>query len=160
MNNELYNKLTQIKTLIESCLGTISGAQEPTRRISKKSPFKNINEDDRILLIVNKIKSCDETDKIESCILDKNGMQAKILLPYYICFKYFQDQSLTTGDIEKITSELRTKIKTSNVSSAIANGLQKYLHADSIRKKGKPIKYTLNRKGAKYFESLLNTNET
>lgn len=112
-----------------------------------------------MLLIVNKIKNCGENEKIEKEILDKISIPGRVLLPFYICYKYFPQQGLTTGDVSKITSELRVGIKTPNVSKAITDSLQKYLEGDSTRMRGKAVVYKLNRKGAKYFESLLNADE-
>lgn len=77
------------------------------------------------------------------------------MLPFYICYKYFPDRGLTTGDIEKITAELRVKVQTPNVSKAISGSLQKYLFGDARRVKGKAIHYRLSRKGAQYFEGLI-----
>jgi len=66
---------------------------------------------------------------------------------------------LTTGDVEKITADLKVRVKTPNVSNAIAESLQKYLDGDSTRIKGKAVRYKLNRKGARYFESLIGKHE-
>ncbi|MFA5000738.1 MAG: hypothetical protein WC531_00715 [Candidatus Paceibacterota bacterium] len=153
-------KLSQIKSLAEECLGTLSDAQTPRRHSAHvKKAKKDDVPIDYILSIVNKIKNCDESDQVEKNILDKTSLSGRILLPFYICYKYFPEQGLTTGDVEKITSELRVKVQTPNVSKAISDSLHKYLEGNSTRVKGKPVIYKLNRKGAKYFESLLNPNE-
>jgi len=111
------------------------------------------------LEIVNKIKNCQEAEKIETEILDKNTLLGRVLLPFYICYKYFPEQGLTTGDVEKITDQLRTRVKIPNVSNAVAGPLWKYLAGDSSRVKGKVVVYKLNRKGATFFESLLNAKQ-
>lgn len=114
------------------------------------------NAGDLILAIVNKVGDCGESEKIQNKILDQKDMEAKILLCFYISYKYFKNEWLTTGDIEKITSGLGTKIAVGNVSNKIKSNLRQYLESGSVRRKGSPTPYRLNRKGAKYFESLLN----
>lgn len=158
-NKKLISKLNQIKLLVDECLANLNGNESSA--LTKKELTTNVKEDtgDIVLLIVNKIKNCSESEKIDSQILAKNAVKGRILLPYYICFKYFQEQGLTTGDIEKITSELRVRIKTPNVSNYITKSLWKYLDGDTSRVKGKTVVYKLNRKGATHFESILNQND-
>ena len=159
-NQTLFAKLNEIKRLAEEGLATLSGDHAPKRKqISEKKNKKSGAFSDPILLIVNKIKDCEESEKIDAQVLNKISLPARVLLPFYICYKYFPEQGLTTGDIEKITSQLRVRVKVPNVSKAVASSLQKYLAGDSIRGRGKTSRYKLNLKGAKYFESLLNPNE-
>jgi len=159
-NQTLSTKLNQIKQLSEECLAVLSNNPASTQKsITTEAPIKKDADTNYILLIVNKIKNCDESDLIEKEILDKTFSPGRILLSFYVCYKYFPERGLTTGDIEKITSELRVKVQTPNVSKAISDSLHKYLEGNSTRVKGKPILYKLNRKGAKFFESLLNQNE-
>jgi len=159
-NDKLVTKLNEIKTLVDECLVSLP-KHSPKRKITspKSEVKKNNGSSDYILTIVNKIKNCEESEKIEKKILDKSSIPGRILLPFYICYKYFPQQGLTTGDVAKITSELRVGIKTPNVSKAITDSLQKYLEGNSTRTKGKAVVYKLNRKGAKCFESLLNPDE-
>jgi len=159
-NQTLFAKLNEIKRLAEEGLAALSGDRAPKhKQISKKENKKEGAFLDSILLIVNKIKDCEESEKIDAQVLNKISLPARVLLPFYICYKYFPEQGLTTGDIEKITSQLRVRVKVPNVSKAVAGSLQKYLAGDSIRGRGKTSRYKLNLKGAKYFESLLNPNE-
>ena len=159
-NQILFAKLNEIKRLVEEGLAALSGDHAPKhKQISKKENKKGGALSDPILLIVNKIKDCEESEKIYAQVLNKISLPARVLLPFYICYKYFPEQDLTTGDIEKITSELRVRVKVPNVSKAVAGSLQKYLAGDSTRGRGKAGRYKLNLKGAKYFESLLNPNE-
>ncbi|KKS55836.1 MAG: hypothetical protein UV20_C0021G0017 [Candidatus Magasanikbacteria bacterium GW2011_GWA2_42_32] len=119
----------------------------------------NKESDALILAMVNKIGECNESEEIQSKVLDKADMEGKILLCFYISHKYFKNAWLTTGDIEKITSGLGTKITAGNVSNKITGGLRKYLESGSVRKKGQSTPYRFNRKGAKRFEEILNRNE-
>jgi len=111
--------------------------------------------DDLILSIVNKVGDCDESEKIQSKVLDQKNMEAKILLCFYISYKYFKNAWLTTGDIEKITSGLGAKIAVGNVSNKIKGELRQYLESGAVRKRGQPTPYRLNRKGSKRFEAIL-----
>ncbi len=157
--DKLLDALNEIKTLAENCIGALSGESNSTHKSVRKAELQSDLHRSPIVTIVKKIKDCDEADKIEAEILDKTAQSGRVLLPFFICHKYFPQQTLTTGDIEKITSELGVKVKTSNVSTAITKSLQKYLDGSSTRKKGRAVSYKLNRKGAKYFESLLTSNE-
>jgi len=159
MNNQtLIVKLSQIKDLLEECLGALSNGKTEENESTPKKEIR-VKESNYILLIINKIKNCDEAEKIEKEILDKTAMSGRILLPFYICHKYFPEQGLTTGDVAKITLDLGAKVQVPNVSKAISKSLLKYLDGNSTRAKGKIMVYKLNRKGAKYFESILNLDE-
>lgn len=153
--DKLLDTLNEIKALAESCITALAGDSKIPRKPTPKTQSQKSSSAGSILEIVNKIKNSDEADAIETNVLDKSAVAGRILLPFFICSKYFPTQRLTSGDVEKITSELGVKIKTSNVSKAITNSLLKYLDGDSTRKKGKAVSYKLNRKGVKYFESLL-----
>lgn len=159
-NNKLVAKLKEAMSLVNECVEHISKEKHLNGVVvtKKKKEGEPISDDYR-LAIVNKIKNCQEVDKIEKQILDKSSVAGRILLPFYVCFKYFPSQGLTTGDIAKITSELRVGVKTPNVSKAVTESLQKYLEGNSTRVKGKPVVYRLNRKGAHYFESIINSDE-
>ena len=157
--DKLLDTLNEIKALTDDCISALSGNNKSTRKSAHKAEVRKGVGSSPVLTIVNKIKNCTEADKIEAQILDKSAVAGRILLPFFICYKYFPQQTLTSGDVAKITGELRVKIKTPNVSKAITNSLQKYLDGDSTRQKGKAVCYKLNRKGAKYFGSILTANE-
>ena len=168
MNNQtLVTKLNEIKRIADECLADLSGVHpQHHEQVSKKGNPKDSpkdtdisNSSDLTLPIVNKIADCDENEKIQSEVLDQKNMEAKILLCFFISQKYFDNTWLTTGDVEKITSGLGTKITAGNVSNKITGGTRQYLESGAVRKKGQPTPYRLNRKGTKYFESLLNPNE-
>ena len=149
---DLSIKLNEIKKLVDECLESLGDVKISNKKQTKKEEKKKI---DITLLIVNKIKDCEEFEEIEKEVLDKNSIPNRVLVPFYICYKYFPEQGLTTGNIEKITEELGVRVRTPNVSNAITNSLWKYLAGDSSRKKGKAVVYKLNRKGVNYFESIL-----
>lgn len=154
---ELARGLEAIRDLADGLLRDLNASAGP--KLKERTRKQPANPKDSILGIVNKIKNCDESDRIEAKILNKTSIPGRVLMPFYICYKYFPDQSLTTGDIEKITGELRVRVKTPNVSNAIAGPLRKFLFGDSIRAKGKAVRYKLSRKGATHFEGLIKGNE-
>ncbi len=120
---------------------------------------KTIDSGALILSIVNKIGECNESEEIQSRVFDKTSMEGKILLCFYISYKYFKNTWLTTSNIEKITSALGTKITAGNVSNKIKDELRKYLESGAVRKKGQPTPYRLNRKGVKRFEEIIHPQE-
>ena len=154
-----------IKQIIKQLNGferRISALEDSTRPIKKKEAQQEVENqhlDDLVLSITNKAGDCDESDKIQSNILDQKGMNVKILLSFYVSYKYFKNAWLTTGDIEKITSNLGVRIAVSNVSNKIKSNLRQYLESGSVRRLGLPTPYRLNRNGVKYFESLLGADE-
>jgi len=157
-NQNLFTKLSEIKKLTEECLASLSDVNTPKyKQVIKKENKKDSVASVPILSIVNKIKNCDEFEKIEKEILGKTALAGRILLPFYICYKYFPERRLTTGDIEKITDRLKGKIQTPNVSKTISKSLHKYLEGNFLPGRNqKMLAYTLTSRGAKYFELLLN----
>jgi hypothetical protein len=154
----LQTKLEQIQTLVAESLAEITTGKFKIKQQSKPKAQLEKQEKgngDKIIQIVNKIKNCEEADEIEINILNENGMAGRILLPFYISYKYFSQAVLTTGNVEKITAELGVRIKSPNVANAIKGGLYRYLVSNTTRIKGAKTFYKLNRKGAKYFEVLL-----
>jgi len=133
--------------------------ERPIRRKEVRGQTEKQNSDDLILLIVNKVGDCVESEEMQSKILDRKGMEEKILLCFYISYKYFKNEWLTTGDIERVTSGLGAKIAVGNVSNKIKEELIKYLESGAVRKKGQPTPYRLNRKGVKRFEEIIHTQE-
>jgi len=149
---EVIAALFDAKTKIEKCIAVLSETD------NIKHELKAIKvQGNYVLSIVNQIKDCDESDLIAKKILDGRSLANRVLLPFYICYKYFPSIALTSGDVTKVTLDLRIGVKQPNVSRAITKDLVRYLQSDGTRIKGKLIRYTLNRKGAVYFETLLNT---
>ena len=118
----------------------------------------NKESDALILAMVNKIGECNESEEIQSKVLDKADMEGKILLCFYISHKYFKNAWLTTGDIEKITSGLGTKITAGNVSNKITGGRRdNQRHIVSTGKVRRDLKKYLigmriNRRHARYCQ--------
>jgi len=139
----------------EKRICTLEADTQPAKKKVVSGQMDTANPRDLILSIVNKVGDCDESEEIQSKVLDQKSMEAKILLCFYISYKYFENAWVTTGDIEKITSGLATKIAVGNVSNKITGELQQYLESGAVRKRGQPTPYRLNRKGFKRFEEIL-----
>ncbi len=160
MSNTKLQKILQQLEDHEKRIRVLETRALPAKKRVTPETIGTNNSNALILDIVNKIGECDESEKIQNKILDKTDMEGKILLCFYITHKYFKNTWLTTGDIEKITSGLGTRITAGNASNKITGGLRKYLESGAVRRKGQPTPYRLNRKGVKRFEEILNENES
>ena len=83
--NNLENKLKQIQSLVIDCLSEVS-SDKPKAFVANKTKQTKTDTatEDKIMKVVNKVKNCNETEKIEKQILDKRAMEGKIILPFYI----------------------------------------------------------------------------
>ena len=115
-----------------------------------------------ITAIVNAVKSSDDADSIEEKILDKTSQVDRTLLPLYVVHEYMDKKfSLTSGEINKITTQLGVPIATANISNTLSRTASRYVMADSVRQPGVPVRYQLSRKGVQYMKSVIKgeTNE-
>lgn len=109
-----------------------------------------------ITALVNCIKECDEAEAIETRILDRTSQVDRTLLPLYIVHEHMGNQAgLTSGEINKITTELSVPIAQPAASRTLSGAAAKYVIADGTRKRGKPLRYKLSRRGLKYLKSVL-----
>lgn len=149
----LKEKLKLIETLVGECLVELDGKETSTQPV-KTSAEESKSTEDIGLQIANKICDCDEYELLEKKIIDTEDKEAKILMCFYISKKYFENQWLTSGNVEKITSEIGIKITVSNASKLLKK-MRAYLECGESRKKGVPTKYRLNRNGLKKVEEIL-----
>jgi len=106
--------------------------------------------------IINLIKNCEEAEAIEAQILDRTSQVNRILLPLYIVHKHLGDKfGLTSGNINKITTDLGIPIQTPNVSNKLSGTASRYVIGHAVREQGKVIRYKLSRRGVKYLSSVL-----
>ncbi|MDY6948270.1 MAG: hypothetical protein SXG53_21390 [Pseudomonadota bacterium] len=106
--------------------------------------------------IANIVKTCEEAEAIEEKILDKTSQVDRTLLPLYIVHDYFKNEhGLTSGDINKITTQLGIPISTANASNTLSGTASRYVMADSVRKQGVPVRYKLTRRGQKYVKAVI-----
>lgn len=149
MNKEISEILEHIN-LLEQRIITLE-------RNSSKTPIKSetvIEDDDMDLAMANSITNCEEAELIQNKVLDSRNLEARILLCFFISDKYFGNAWLTSGNIERITSELGVKVSSANASTKLKS-LRAYLESGKVRKNGLPTPYRLNRSGQKRFENIL-----
>ena len=155
-NDDLVKKLNQIRLLVDECIdalsdGSVSSSGKETVGDSDKS-------DDLIAIIKEKITFCEDAAIIEKKILNGRSVPNRVMLPLYICYKYFHDIWLTCGDIAKLTAELNAPVSASIVHRAISNPLKKHL-MKRPKSQGKVAAYKLKRPGVKHFEEVLFSDE-
>ena len=105
---------------------------------------------------MNEVKSCDEAEAIETRILDKSSQVDRTLLPLYIVYEYFENKhALSSGDINRVTTQLSVPVSQPNASSTLSGTASKYVMGDIVRTKGSRVRYKLNRRGVKYLKSVI-----
>jgi hypothetical protein len=106
--------------------------------------------------IVNLVKTCDEAEAIEASILDRDSQVDRTLLALYIVHEYLGNAfGLSSGDINKITSDLGIPISTPHASHALSGPASRYVIGDKMRKRGRKVRYKLHRRGVEYLKSVL-----
>jgi len=106
--------------------------------------------------IITLIKDCDEAEAIETQILDRVAQVDRTLLPLYIVHEYLGDAvGLTSGDVNKITTNLGIPISRPNASSTLSGTASKYVIGDKVKVKGRPVRYKLSRRGVQYLKQVL-----
>lgn len=155
MNKNNFQQILDRLNDYERRIRVLEIGTQPAKKKVISGQTDTANPDDLILSIVNKVGDSDESEEIQSKVLDQRSMDAKILLCFYISYKYFKNEWLTSGSIEKITSDLGTKVDKGNASNKIKKEIRQYLESGTTRKKGQPTPYRLNRKGFKRFEEIL-----
>jgi hypothetical protein len=133
----------------------------PKRRGSQKARRESAdsgaedNEPD-ISVVVNLAKTCNESEAIEKHILDRTSVVDRTLLPLYIVHKYQKNAyGLTSGDINRFTTELGIPIATPNIANTLAGSASRYVVGDKLRKRGTAVRYKLSHRGLKYLQSII-----
>jgi len=102
------------------------------------------------------VKNCDEAESIENKILDKASQVNRTLLPLYIVHEHMDNAvALTSGDINKITTDLGIPIATPNASRTLSGTASRYVIGDQVRTKGQPVRYKLSHRGIQYIKSVI-----
>lgn len=106
--------------------------------------------------IINLVKTSDEAEQIEANILDRASVVDRTLLPLYIVHEYLDNAfGLTSGDVNKITTDLGIPVRTPHASTTLSKTAARYVVADRVRKKGVPTRYKLVRRGVQYMKSVI-----
>lgn len=160
---EIEGSAGEIERLLEFYSNRASQSVPTLQRLTqtkKKAPKKTekIDSNDKLDLakIVNLVKDSDEAEAIETQILDRSGQVNRVLLPLYIVHAHMGNAiGLTSGDVNKITTELGIPIGTANASTTLSKTASKYVIGDKTRKRGQSVRYKLSRRGVQYFKSIL-----
>jgi len=127
---------------------------------AKPRPTKSTTEPGvNIAEIVNHVKNSDEAEIIETRILDKTSMVNRVLLPFYIVHQYMDNAyGLSSGDINRVTTDLGIPVSTPNASRALSGTAAKYVMGDTVRKMGRKVLYKLTRRGLQYMQEVLSAS--
>lgn len=111
--------------------------------------------------IVRLVKDCDEAETIEKRILDRSSQVDRTLLPLYIVNEYLNNSyGLTSGDVNKVTTDLGIPISQPAASRALSGTAKRYVIGDKMKKKGQPVRYKLSRRGVQYMKAVLEGKES
>jgi hypothetical protein len=125
-------------------------ADSQTSESTDKDDSPNLHE------IVNTAKTCDQAEAIEHQILDRTSQVDRILLPLYIIHEHFDNRfGLSSGEIARVTRDLGVPVSQPNVSKTLSSVASRYVMGDTVRQKGRAVKYKLNRRGLQYLKSVI-----
>lgn len=114
------------------------------------------DEQPDIARIVAVIKECDEAEAIEGKVLAKRDVLNRVLMCLWAVHKYINPMlGLTSGEVESITDQLGVKVAMSHASTTLSDRARSYVTADSVRRRGAPVRYRLNRRGVQAFDGVL-----
>src|SRR5260370_25725897 len=106
--------------------------------------------------LVNLAKSCDEAEAIETQMLDMSSQVDRTLLPLYLVHEHRKNNfALSSGEIAKVTRDLGVPVSQPNASKVLSGVGSRYVMGDTVRRKGRAVKYKLNRRGAAYLKSVI-----
>ncbi len=109
--------------------------------------------------VITLVKDCDESEAIEKQILDRTSQVDRTLLPLYIVHEYLDNAfGLTSGEVNKITTDLGIPISQPNASRTLSGTASKYVIGDKVKVKGQAVRYKLSRRGVRYMKEVLAGN--
>ncbi len=124
--------------------------ETPPSSVSPGSATPDLNQ------IVNLVKNSDEAEAIETNVLDRSSQVDRTLLPLYIIHEHLKNAfGLSSGEINKITTELGVPVSQPNASSTLSGTAARYVIGDKVRKKGQPVRYKLSRRGLQYMKAVI-----
>ena len=146
----------EVRELLEYYQSRRIATPKPPPPTGSKPPKDKQKDDIDHAQIVNLVKTIDEAEGIEKNILDRTSQVDRTLLPLYIVHEHIGNAfSLTSGDISKVTTDLGIPIATANASRTLSGTASRYVIGDQMRKKGRPVRYKLSRRGVKYMKSVI-----
>lgn len=128
------------------------GAARKASKATADAPSASANLSD----IVAVVKNCEEADAIEKQVLDRTSQVDRTLLPLYVVHEYFDNAfGLSSGEVNKITTDLGVPLSQPNASKTLSGTASKYVIGDRVRRKGQTVKYKLSHRGIKYIRSVI-----
>lgn len=161
---EIDGSLEEIQKLADHVGRQTSGpplqpaARSPAPSQTPRAAAEGLEGDEEpdIAHIASIIKDCNEAEQIAVRVLDQNDMLNKVLMCLWAVYRYVNpNMGLTSGNVEKITDQLGVRISTANASKTLSGRANPFVSGDSVRKKGSPVRYRINRRGMQVFEALL-----
>lgn len=161
---QIEGSTEEVRELLEFYGAAGSGTPAASKKkAAKKTPRKKASaapsdepKSVDITAIVNLVKSCEEAEDVEVRILDKASQVNRTLLPLYMVHEYLEDDhALSSGDINKVTTQLSVPVATPNASRTLSGTASKYVIGDTTRKRGATVRYKLNRRGVKYMKAVI-----
>jgi hypothetical protein len=138
---------------------TRSTQKSKARARSVRSPEDKRDGKPDLSGIVTLAKDCDEAEAIEKQILDRTAQVDRTLLPLYIVHEHLSSAfGLTSGEVNKITTDLGIPISQPNASNTLSGTASKYVIGDKVKVRGQPVRYKLSRRGVKYIKEILAGN--
>jgi len=127
----------------------------PQAKVSQAAPNGGDTKVD-LVEIVNLVRTCDTSERIESAVLDSTNVLNRVLLPLFIVHEHKANAfGLTSGEVNKILTELGVPITQPHVSTCLSGPAKSYVIGDKMRVKGHAVRYKLNRRGVQYFQQVL-----
>ena len=106
--------------------------------------------------LVNSLKGYEDFDALERSILDKGTMLYRVLLPLFVSNRSFPEKGgLTSGDIVRFLTQFNIKIDQGNAARTLSSEGSKYVIGDTVRVKGRPVRYKISRSGIQHVELLI-----
>lgn len=145
-------------TLLSSHPSDTPRKGKDTGRPKKTAPKKNTSDETApsldIAALVGHIKEAPDYSKLEERILNKRDQLARIMMCMHYAAEVCDDPHVTTGQVEAITDQFGVKVTMANAANNIKKN-QRFFTGKTIRKKGQPVPYKLNRQGETAFRALL-----
>jgi hypothetical protein len=134
-----------------------ASARKASRTLNRSTKTESERDPVDITGIVNAAKACDEAEKIEKRILDRTSQIDRTLLALYVVHEHFEGGfGLSSGDVSRVTNELRVPVSTANASTTLSGAASKYVIGDKVRRPGQAVRYKLSRRGHQYMKGVIN----
>jgi hypothetical protein len=154
-------KLAELRVSNQVTPGKNGDSQRRNRRKKSAPTDRQIRTDDGqvadavLAQIIASVNDADNYDDIAKYVLDRADRTPRILMCFYFAHQHQTDPAMTTGDVERFTSQLGVKIAQPNVAKVIRQSAGKYLTADRVRRRGHAVRYKINRRGIAAFEEIV-----